>query len=283
MSYEFRDFDESHFIKLHQAFIGAFSEYFVTFQPPLEQFRNRIFNKLHLSPELSLMAWHEDEVVGFMLHTVNDYQGKVSAYNGGTGVIPSHQRSQIATRLYEILLGRMRDQGTISRVLLEVVEQNTKATQFYESLGFQFTRVLRCFSLKGELPDPDPHIKVKKSDQFKSVYQEHLSFQPSFLDSTHQLPHNLANEIIIEAWVSETLAGHLIFQPQNGRISQVAVHKDFRQKGVASALMKNALRLSSDPNLTVMNIPEDEHPTIEALKAMGFHNELNQFELELII
>ncbi|MEQ8583981.1 MAG: GNAT family N-acetyltransferase [Marinoscillum sp.] len=283
MNYAFRDFDESQFIKLHQAFIGAFSEYFVTFQPPLEQFRNRIFNKLHLLPSLSLMAWHKDEMVGFMLHTVNVYQGKVTAYNGGTGVIPSHQRSHIATQLYEILLGRMRDQGTITRVLLEVVEQNTKAARFYESLGFQFTRVLRCFSLQGELPKISPDIEVKKSDLLKTEYLTHLSFQPSFLDSTSQLPHNLANEIILEARIGESLAGHLVFQPQNGRISRVAVHKDFRQQGVASALIQNALMRSGDPKLTVMNIPEDEHPTIEALKAMGFHNELNQFELELII
>lgn len=283
MSYQYRKFAEPDIPSLHDAFLKAFSEYFVSFQPTAEQFRARILHKLNVNPDMSMVACQGGVVKGFVLHTINQYQGKATAYNGGTGVVPGHRRSGIATSLYERLLEEMTGDATLDRILLEVVAQNHAATSFYESIGFRFTRTFKCFKRKhAPFKPPLPHIEIKVSEGFKAGYLGHFSFLPSFLDSPAQIVFNLPNEVILEAHVDGQLTGHLIFNPELGRISQLAVHPDHRRVGIGGFLISHCGLLTKNP-LTLMNIPEEEHDTIEALERMGFQNELNQFELELII
>jgi hypothetical protein len=55
-----------------------------------------------------------------------------------------------------------------------------------------------------------------------------------------------------------------------------------RGKKLATALISYA-EVTSSRSLTILNIPESELQTIAALEALGFVNELNQFEMELLI
>ena len=103
------------------------------------------------------------------------------------------------------------------------------------------------------------------------------------MDSTEQLKHNLKNETILIAEIDQKIIGHLVFQPKLGRISQLAVHPNHRYKGIGHSLLAECQKQSFVSNLTLLNIPEAELETIEALEAMGFENEIDQFELELII
>jgi len=280
MTFKYRDYDPKELEKLHAVFLRAFSDYFVTFSPKLEQFKTRIEHKLNIQPHLSRLAWDGGRPVGFVLHTLNAYNGKQTLYNGGTGVDPDYRRQQIATRLYHQVLANI-PLGQVDRILLEVVAKNQPGIKLYESLGFQFYQVVKCFklySVKGEIQNT---AEIRASDELKAVYKLHQSFLPSFMDSTEQLAYNLKHERILEAYKDESLTGYVIFQPRLGRISQLAVDPKHRNLGIGRQLIQQAL-LQSDTNyLTLMNIPEDQHDTIDSLYALGFQNELDQIELEL--
>lgn len=283
MSSTYRDFDKADFNHLYLAFINSFSDYFITFSPTEEQFNNRIFHKLNIAPDLSALAWQDERVIGFILHTINDYEGIRTIYNGGTGTVLSARRTGTATRLYEYLLPKLTATGA-QRILLEVIDKNKHAQRLYESLGFRFNRVLKCFVLNQQLTCKAPSgLEIQRGDIMKSVFSEFMSFEPSFMDSTNQLKFNLHNEWILEATLENEPIGYLIFQPNTGRITQLAIHPTHRNKGVGKALINECQRKSASHQVSIMNIPEGEVGTIEALESIGFQNELDQFELELII
>lgn len=279
MSVEIREYAPNQFEQLHEVFLEAFSDYFVGFKPSLSQFDLRIHSKLHLNNSLSAIAWDQKKPVGFILHTLNTYQEKRTAYNGGTGVVPSYRQQGIAASVYQWLIPGIKAAGA-QRILLEMVDRNTAAGNLYESIGFRFTRVFKCFRLKKEL-DPLSSVQIREVSGWNPVFDKHFSFLPSFLDSPSQIRYNLLNEVILEAWWEGELAGHLIFQPQIGRISQLAVNPLHRSRGIGRTLLAHCQLRSEIKRLTLMNIPEDQIETIEALQSLGFENELNQFELEL--
>jgi ribosomal protein S18 acetylase RimI-like enzyme len=283
MDYRYGYFESTDMGQLYNAFVESFSDYYVNFHPNISQFYHRIFHKLNASRELSGLVFENDDVIGFILHALNDYQGTKVAYNGGTGIIPSKRKNKVMTGLYEMLMPRLHEHGA-EKILLEVIADNSPAVSFYKSLGFEYTRVFKCFkTYESYEVESIKDVNITRSFQLKSAYEKLWDFTPSFLDNTSQLAYNMNNEIILEALLEDNLVGYIIFQPAVGRISQLAVSDKTRGKGVGLTLLQAAQALSRKKNITLMNIPEDEHSTIEKLEKLGFKNEVTQYEMELRI
>ena len=281
MGVNFTEYRQEYFEKLHDAFLDAFSKYFVSFRPGKEQFYRRIHSKLNILPELSGLAMNEDHVESFVLHTFNTYQNKKTIYNGGTGTRINSQGEGLAHRLYEYLFPKLKTTGA-ERILLEVVDKNLRAQKLYEGLNFKFTRVLKCYKLTSPIDSLIKEIEIEVGEWDESL-NANLSFEPCFMDSSNQLPYNLENERVLIAKGSGQTIGHLVFQPDLGRISQLAVHPDQRGKGIGKELVSACQHQTQATELTILNIPESELETTDTLEKMGFVNEIDQFELELII
>lgn len=266
---------------LYQAFVSAFSDYFVQFHPSRSQFEQRLFHKLNVRLDLSGAIFDNSGIVAFVLHSLGSYQGVMTAYNGGTGVVPAFRHQGLGRSLYRFLLPLLMEAGA-ERVLLEVICENQPARRLYQSLGFRAQRELRCFALRGPSNHITvPNVTVRQVYQLPTVLATVRSFEPTFMDSDGQLPHNLAAETILEAVAGESTIGFVIFQHEIGRISQLAVHPAHRGQGIGRLLVSKARQLARTHQLTIMNIPETEIATLQALERMGFVNEVNQVEMEL--
>lgn len=262
--------------QLYQSFVEVYADYPVPFQPSPEQFNVRL-QKLNLNVELSGIHLEGERITGFLLHTINLFQGKKTAYNGGTGVVPSARGHGIIDRLFDESLPKLYRAGA-ERVLLEVVEGNKPAIGLYERLGFEYQRTLKSFKSQSLLTKKASRIVLKTAQSIKPELKTFRDYEPCFIDSDHQIMFNWENETLIEAYCENELCGFLIFQPHVGRVSQMGVKRENRKMGVASQLFYYAQTVSERP-LTVLNIPESELDTIAALSSLGFKNELNQFEL----
>ena len=104
----------------------------------------------------------------------------------------------------------------------------------------------------------------------------------SFLDSPSLLQRNLKNESIITATNDGETVGYLVYQ-RNGRISRIAVDHKLRNNGIGSALIDYAFRDGRLGELTVININQDDKSIIDFFKGLGFVNEVDQYELKLIL
>jgi ribosomal protein S18 acetylase RimI-like enzyme len=266
------------FKKLYDTFCHAFSNYKVPFSLTEEEFDLRIHKKLNIDYDLSGGTFDGDEMIGFILHTSNIYQGIPTAFNGGTGVIPGFRNQKTGEELYDFLIPKIISKS-IARILLEVIDTNEQAIRLYEKIGFAFRRLFLCYKLE----DSSYFSSVDDETELGSredIIEEFTDFEPSFVDSKNQLLEG--NETVLVVKKSGATIGYLAFQPLLGRIAQIAVSRLHRNQGIAKTLIKGALN-RSDKKLTVMNVPEDEDGFHRLLTTCGFENQVNQFEMELII
>lgn len=262
---------------LHNAFNLAFSSHSITIKPTLKDFEYRIFHKIHVDFDISAAAFDGSEMLGFIMHASNVYEGIPTAYNGGTGVIPGFRHQHTAEDLYRYLFPILRSHS-IARILLEVVDNNENAIRLYEKLGFVFRRSFRCY--KQVKPLDLTHTQQVESGVISEVDFSFNDFEPSFGDTQAQLIRG--NETVLLAKKNNKVVGHLIFQPHNGRISQIGISRLFRSERFGESLVFHAQKLTRKP-LTIMNIPSGEFGMHKFLTNCGFENQVDQYEMELIL
>lgn len=272
--------------EMYIAFLDAFSDYPVSFKLTKEQFVRKFVEKLKIDFSLSIGAYDYDALTGFIFTSVNHYEGKLTAYNGGTGVRPNYRGNKLTIQMYDYLKPLLRERK-IKQCVLEVLTENTRAIKAYEQVGFESTKYFKCFKLsQTPTKSRDSNFTLNifsKSYPDWHTYEKFSEYNPSFLDSQQMILSNLANEEIIEAHHENQCVGYAIFQPSFGRISQIGVHPDFRNKGIGSAIIAYIYDRSLQKNLTVININKEAKNTIAFFSHIGFENQLNQYEMVLTL
>lgn len=274
---DIRLLSEEDFEPLYKTFKIAFTNNEVSFQPSIEEFGHRLHKKLLMNRDISAGSYDGNEMTGFILHSSGIYQGIPTAYNGGTGVLPGFRNQKTAEGIYEFLIPRIQKKF-LARILLEVVETNKNAISLYEKIGFTFKRRFKCYKMAKQFEYTSN--RSVRSGTFDDVNFNFIDFEPSFIDSSEHLQRGIEKVIVSEK--DDAVIGYLIFQPHLGRISQLAVDRIHRHSGVGEALLAQAQTLAKKP-LTIMNIPEDEFGFDSFLTSCGFQNQVNQYEMELII
>ena len=110
---------------LYACFIEAFSDYQVDMRMTQEQFAQRL-ERDGVQMALCAAAFDDDRMIGFYINGIGEWQGKQTAYDAGTGVIPSYRKRGIAKDIFEFLVPRLKE-VSISQYLLEVITTNTPA------------------------------------------------------------------------------------------------------------------------------------------------------------
>ncbi len=244
-------------------------------------FEQRLTDKLHILEEVSLLSLQGGAIQGFVLHTLNTYRGKWCAYNGGTGVIPEARGKGLTKKLYESLLPLLKAHD-VEHVILEAVKKNKRAIHVYEDIGFEIIQGFRCYAKRGYFYSDQKHdIRIK--NVINPEYSKFWEMEPCFLDQPQQLKFNLHNETILESYKGDEITGYIIFQPHLGRISQIAVNPAYRGEGIGNALVCDAFQRSATTHMTIMNVPEANVSFNTFLKNIGFINEIDQYEMRLVI
>jgi len=263
---------------MHIAFLEAFSDYKLVVSMDQDQFIRKIIDKLQLKFELSAAAFIEHKMVGFIFTGQGYYRNQLTAYNGGTGVVPGFRGHGITRLIYEYLFPVF-SKATIQVCLLEVLTVNTLAERVYHKVGFRRTRLFRCFIFKkSRIMPPEYPVLIASRADF-ATYESFWDLAPSYLDHSALLQKNLHNEKIIEIHKTEQLAGYAIYQPQLGRISQLAVNPKFRRQKVGTRLIEYIVEDCKDKPVTILNVDNSANSIIRFAKKTGFENQVNQHEM----
>ena len=250
--------------EIWQAFNDAFSNYEVPIQMPYEKFQ-RMGNRRGLNLDISLGAYEGKKLVGFVGNAAGDWNGKKTIYDCFTGIINNYKGKGLGKALLENSIIRSKELG-FEQYLLEVITTNEKAYKLYASKGFKIVREFDVYSSKCEnirfssdnLMDND--IKIIQTpdwNHFKEMWEFHPSWQNS-VDSVNRAKDTFE---IVAAYRQSDCLGYLILDTETGDIPQLAIEKDYRRKGIASALLKKvAENRKQGFKLSLLNIDSDYKP-----------------------
>lgn len=269
---------------LHTAFRAAFADYQVDMRMSLNDFEYRLLRD-GVRPEICAGAFVNDQLVAFTLNAGGTWQGKETVYDAGTGVLPEYRGRRIATELFEFMLPTLKDFG-FDQYLLEVLTSNEKAVHLYRNLGFTDTRRFAVFRVTTRVTTTDADV-VKIRDTVLpnwGLYKSFWSGYPSWQNSIDAIQRVANTVVVLEAHINDRCVGYGVVSEPSGSLFQLAVHSEYRRRGVGSTLL-TALqrRVVTGESIKVNNVDEGLKETTSFFKARGFNVVLEQYELCLQI
>jgi GNAT superfamily N-acetyltransferase len=131
------------FESLYDCFLTAFSDYEVDMRMSREQFQQRLMRD-GVRLEMSAGAFDGERMVGFCINATGEWQGKSTAYDAGTGVIPEYRGRGVAKDLFAYLEGQLKEAGVV-QYLLEVLTSNVQRPRCIENSDSKTRDVSRYF------------------------------------------------------------------------------------------------------------------------------------------
>ena len=262
---------------LYECFLEAFSDYQIEMKMSEEQFQQRV-RRDGVELELSVGAFDGERMIGFYMNGRGMWQGKPSAYDAGTGVVPDQRRRGVAEKLFEYMTPRLKEFG-IRQYILEVLTSNERAVALYRKLGFEELRtlaVLRANAAVKNVPDVEG-VSIRQIDEPDwDVFRAYWDGEPSWQNSADAVERIRSQTEIVGAFVAERCVGYgIVFKP-SGILMQLAVAPSFRRRGIGGRILA---ALSGEGILRTNNVDEDLQGTLAFYKACGFEIVLRQFEM----
>lgn len=277
MNLTFKILTETPVTSLLEAFNTAFADYQVKMELTKEQLERKLLadsNNLNLS----VGAFDGDILVGFILHGTDIIQGKKVVYNGATGVKPAYRGHGLTKALYDFILPVLLTAGATASSL-EVLDENIPAIKSYKAVGFQTYRHLICF--KGTPTFSEKYIQHNIQELHQPDWDLMASLQdwePSWQNSMTAMKQLQKSNQHLGIFEGGKLVAYAIFNPENNRIAQVAVHPDHRRKGLASSLFHAVSKGGTTP-ISIINIDSNAAPTLRFLETIGLTVFISQLEM----
>lgn len=181
---EYRTLENTDSVCIYEAFTQAFSDYQVSVDMPFKSFETML-KRNGFMPAVSVGAFADRTLVGFILNGVRDWDNEKTVYDLGTGVIPDFRRTGIMGELLN-LVRTICIKNKISVYQLEVIQDNEKALTLYKKQGFRINRILNCYQLTGKIKEPGvykvwklEHPEKLQDDQWTAV-KDFWSYPPSW-------------------------------------------------------------------------------------------------------
>ncbi|QOS99033.1 GNAT family N-acetyltransferase [Brevibacterium sp. JNUCC-42] len=145
----FKRLTELTFAEAVQLWNASFSEYFVDIQADISSLLKRL-SKDELSPDLSIVAFEEEEPIGFVLTGWRMIKDKKVAWNGGTAIKPEWRGRGVGKLMMKELLSIYAELD-IDVATLEAIAENKRAISLYEKMGYEIAGKIILVNQKGEL------------------------------------------------------------------------------------------------------------------------------------
>ena len=260
-------------------FNEAFSDYIIPLQLRKEHLETKIASE-NVQFSLSVGAFKNNQLIGFMLHCVDTINGEKVLYNAGTGVIPAERGNNYTAKMYQFLLPQLVDHG-INKIRLEVIAENKPALKTYQNTGFTTVRELNCYKGVVEINEVPSKFKILHLSTYDwTALKPFWDCEPSFQNGIMVVDNLFTTNISIGIFDDDLLIGYLIYNPGSKRIHQFAVSKNYRNKGVATQLFQYVAGNYS-AEITVINVDGSSEGANKFLESIGLKYFIKQYEMEL--
>lgn len=274
-----RSLEKTEFETIFRAFSQAFADYEMQWNKAqlLTMLKRRGF-----VPELSFAAFDNEEILAFTFNGIGVFNGKPTAYDTGTGTLKDYRGRGLATEIFETSLPYLKE-NNIEQYLLEVLQHNPKAISVYKKLSFETTRELNYFMQKNEKIDRRLKISGYSVEQLDTLNFESVSgfwdFYPTWQNDFQAIQRASEDFIFLGVFTGTKLIGYCIFEPDSGDITQIAVEKQHRRKGIGTLLLNEAIKFNKNDSIKIMNTDTQCISITEFLKTNNIPLKGKQFEM----
>lgn len=254
--------------------LTAFSNYFVVLPDDVDYWKAR-YKAAQIDWSLSYGMFDGEKLVGFIINGIDVHEGRKTAYNSGTGVLPDYRGNAIVDRLYEHAFPEFRKAG-IEKCLLEVICENERAMKVYNRIGFETRRKL--YSFKGSLPVASGDLQLQNTS-FSEILSTGLYDPKNYswdnLSKPVEISEHNKNCFLLTSAEGE-LKGYLVLGP-NGQVVQLEASENSQ----ISEVLKSIRKVTTD--IRFGNVPDHRTQLLNELKALSFENTINQYEMQLFL
>lgn len=264
---------------LYEAFQEAFKDY------EIQLSQAELLKMLHrrgFTAHLSFGAFSGKKLVSFTFNGTGSFNNVHTAYDTGTGTIEEYRGKGLASQIFEYSIPFLKKAG-ISQYLLEVLQHNSKAVSLYRRLGFEVSREFNYFTqtkAQLRLPSIEKDYKILPAKLSEKARMSTFWDQaPSWQNSFDAVERATGDFLILGAYKDSELLGYCIFEPGSGDITQIAVEKGSRRKGIASLLLLEAIELNKHDSVKAINYQTDQSDFSHFMDYFGISKKGQQFEM----
>lgn len=278
---EIKSLAKAEFHAIAEAFGKAFATYDVQIN---KQQLQTMLKKRGFNAELSFAAFEGNDIVAFTLNGIGHFGGIPTAYDTGTGTLQEYRGRGLATQIFEYSIPFLKERN-ITQYLLEVLQHNSQAVSVYRNLGFEVTREFNYFTVKNEEVRMDTKSK-NETFSIKPIHPAEYSdipkfwdFYPSWQNSFESVERAADDFISLGVFSENRLAGYCIFESLSGDVTQLAVDKRYRRKGIATLLLDEMLKINKIDTIKFINTDIRCDSITAFLKARNINAIGKQFEM----
>jgi len=265
-----RPLKESDLEDLVFAILLSFEGYFVTMPTELSYWKNR-YQAARVVYELSFGYFAEGQIVGFIINGIDEWMGKKTAFNTGTGVVPKYRGQGIVDQLYQYAHSHFAQHG-IQQYALEVVQENTRAIRVYERIGFSIIKSYACFAGTIDHSNKQTTLKATTLEAIQNAQSHWYAWD----NCDAAIQNAVSNRYqIFEVLYNNQAIGFFVIHPESGYLAQ------FECYSTPSASWERLFDGIGQINTTlkIININTQRTELITALEGLGLQNSINQFEM----
>lgn len=269
------------FDTIFDTFSQAFADYEITLSQ--EELSNML-NRRGFNANLSFGAFDKRTLVSFTCNGIGTFNGVKTAYDTGTGTLKEYRSQGLASRVFNESIPTLVQSG-VKQYLLEVLQHNTNAISVYKKQGFTVKREFNYF-----VQDMDG-LKLKPNCLTNNIVVEEISlndlknvevwfdFSPSWQNNFEAIERKPEDFIAIGAKKDGLLIGYGIVEPSTGDITQIAVDKNYRRKGVGTAILHGIARKNKHSSIKLINSDISCVSITQFLESNGISLKGKQFEM----
>lgn len=252
-------------------FLASFAGYSVKMPEDVEYWRDR-FKAARVDYNLCFGAFAEGQLVGFIINGIDHFQGKKTAFNTGTGVVPKYRGNQLVDKIYDYAIPILKEYK-VSHLALHVIDDNDRAIRVYERIGFNNLKKVYNYSISLVKEKDATPLRTSSFDEIEKLDNPFHDTYP--WDSTKEamkIARQVYNSYILENEDNQVI-GFACINPKSGFIAQLETydltHLNLLLKGLSQKYT----------NVRIGNVDGGRQEYRAELKRLGFKNTINQFEM----
>ncbi|MDR9855138.1 GNAT family N-acetyltransferase [Paenibacillus sp. VCA1] len=247
-----------------------------------------------LSLDASVAICDQGKPVGFVMSGFRTVDGRLTAWNGGTGIIPEYRGKGIGKQLIAGALDVYREKGA-EVALLEALSENEPAIKLYAKMGYRWIGDLRFYEQKEGLQTDVLAGDAAEAYRFRlGLPQDIQRFKLPVGDMPWQTHwENIVNgESVIATDANGDVAGYALFKRIMGADGELQSTILYQCRAVkasgeeAAGLLKALLShvyAPLDHNVVrrAINLPLSETTLVRIMEDAGFKTTVNQVHMKL--